>query len=52
MKKKKLVEVQLVITLDRKPTETELHDLLVFTRNVFPRVTITYLEKWERETKV
>lgn len=48
MKKKKLVEVKLTVRLDRKPTEAELEGL----RKVFPIARLSYLERWERETKI
>ena len=47
-KKRRLVEVQLSITLDRKPTEAELDGL----KKIFPKANLTYLERWERETKI
>lgn len=45
MRKKKLVEVQVFVKLDRVPTEAELEGLRV----LFPEATLGYLEKWERE---
>jgi len=48
MKKKKLVEVQVRILLDRQPTTEELESL----RKLFPDTGIEIRELWERETRV
>ncbi len=48
MKKKKLIEVKLSITLDRRPTTEELEGI----RKLFPGCIIVSYEKWERETKI
>lgn len=48
MKKKKLVEVELSIKLDRRPTDAELDSL----RKIFPKANLVCLEIWERETKI
>jgi len=48
MKKKKLVEVKVSITLDRAPTPLELEAL----RKVFPGVPISILSRWERDSQV
>ena len=47
-KKRRLVEVHLFVTLDRKPTEAELDGL----KKIFPKAHLTYLERWERETEI
>ena len=48
MKKKKLIEVQIHILLDRQPTTEEREDL----KKLFPDRVIEIHELWERESQV
>ena len=48
MKKKKLVEVKVSVTLEKAPTTLELQGL----RKLFPGMQVSVTERWERVNQV